>query len=95
MVGQGAFGTVRLARQVDTGKQLAVKIMRKAAVRQSPIYVELLMNELSILAEKSHPRIMRIIELIEDEDHFYIVSEALKGGELFDRLISLQSFTEQ
>lgn len=53
------------------------------------------MNELSILSENSHPRIMRIIELVEDQDHFYIVSEALKGGELFDRLISLQSFTEQ
>ena len=32
-VGQGAFGTVRLCQQVDTGKQLAVKIMRKQAVR--------------------------------------------------------------
>lgn len=29
VIGQGAFGTVRLCRQVDTGKQLAVKIMRK------------------------------------------------------------------
>ena len=52
------------------------------------------MNELSILAEKSHPRLVRIAEIIEDEDHFYIVSEVLKGGELFDRLISLKSFTE-
>lgn len=33
VLGQGAFGTVRLCRQVDTGKQLAVKIMRKQAVR--------------------------------------------------------------
>ena len=37
---------------------------------------------------------MRIIELIEDEENFFVISEVLKGGELFDRLISLKSFTE-
>ena len=52
------------------------------------------MNELSILSEKSHPRIMRIIELVEDDENYYIVSELLKGGELFKRLISLRTFTE-
>ena len=52
------------------------------------------MNELTILAEKSHPRIMRIIELVEDDEHYYIVSELLKGGELFKRLLTCRSFTE-
>ena len=28
---------------------------------------------------------MRIIELIEDDENYYIVSEVLKGGELFQR----------
>ena len=52
------------------------------------------MNELSILSEKSHPRIMRIVELIEDNENYYIVSELLKGGELFKRLINVKTFTE-
>ena len=95
MLGQGAFGTVRLCKQIDTRKNFAVKIMQKKAIEKQKIYVELLMNELSILSEKSHPRIMRIIELIEDEENYYIVSEVLKGGELFQRIISSQSFTEQ
>ena len=45
-IGQGSSGTVRLCRQVGTGKQFAVKIMRKQAILQAAIYVELLMNEL-------------------------------------------------
>ena len=52
------------------------------------------MNELTILAEKSHPRIMRIIDLIMDKKNYYIVSEVVRGGELFKRIISSKSFTE-
>ena len=46
----------------------------------------LLQNELSILGEKSHPNIIRIIDLLEDNLNYYIVSEVVKGGELFKRL---------
>ena len=68
--------------------------MQKKAIEKQQVYVQLLMNELSILSEKSHPRIMRIVELIEDNENYYIVSELLKGGELFKRLIDIKSFTE-
>ena len=33
-------------------------------------------------------------ELLEDDEYFYIVTEILEGGELFDRLISLGKFGE-
>lgn len=51
-------------------------------------------NELSILGSKSHPNIIRIIDLIEDVENYYVVSEAVKGGELFKRLTKLVSFSE-
>ena len=51
-------------------------------------------NELSILGSKSHPNIIRIIDLIEDDENYYVVSEAVKGGELFKRLTKLVSFSE-
>lgn len=56
--------------------------------------MKLLQNELSILGEKSHPNIIRIIDLIEDTENYYVVSELVKGGELFKRLTKLTSFTE-
>lgn len=34
------------------------------------------------------------MDLIEDDENFYIVSEVVKGGELFNRLARLNSFTE-
>lgn len=37
---------------------------------------------------------MRIFELLEDENHYYIVSELLEGGELYDRIVKLKYFNE-
>lgn len=56
--------------------------------------MDLLMDELFVLAEKSHTRIMRILELLEDDTNYYIISEFMKGGELFDRLLKIKSFSE-
>ena len=33
VLGHGAFGTVFSAQQIDTGKEVAVKIMRKKAIQ--------------------------------------------------------------
>jgi calcium-dependent protein kinase len=63
-------------------------------VEKNNILVQLLQNELSILGEKSHPNIIRIIELIEDTHNYYIISEYVRGGELFKRLTKVSSFTE-
>lgn len=55
----------------------------------------LMVGELSILKKTAHPKIMTVIEILEDDENFYIVSEILEGGELFDRLIEEKSFSEE
>lgn len=64
-------------------------------MRSNPALPELMMNELSILQKCSHPNIMVANEMLEDEENYYIITELLEGGELFDRLIELGSFSEQ
>jgi len=93
-LGHGAFGLVRLCMHKDSGKTFAIKIMSKRAIQKHEIYVQLLQNELSILGAKSHPNIIRVVDLIEDSDNYYVVSELVKGGELFKRLTKVDSFTE-
>lgn len=63
-------------------------------IKKRKIYVQLLENELAILGSKSHPKIIRVIDLLEDQLNYYIVSEVVEGGELFKRLQELKSFTE-
>ena len=50
----------------STKLEFAVKIMVKKQIEKQKIYVKLLKNELTILGEKSHPNIIRIVDLIED-----------------------------
>lgn len=70
-------------------------MIQKKAVETSKIMIQLLKNELQILGEKSHPNIIRIVELFEDQKNYYIISEYVKGGELFNRLAKVKFFTEQ
>lgn len=46
------------------------------------------------MSEKSHPNIVRTIELLEDEETYYIVQENIKGQELLQRLQRSNDFTE-
>ena len=93
-IGQGAFGLVRKCAHKASRKEFAIKVMAKRQIEKQKIYVQLLQNELSILGEKSHPNIIRIVDLLEDNTNYYVVSELVKGGELFKRLTKLTSFTE-
>ena len=68
--------------------------MKKSAIQKQKVYVELLNNELAILGEKSHPNLIRVIDLMEDDENYYVVSEVVKGGELFKRLTKVNNFTE-
>lgn len=63
-------------------------------IRQRKVYVQLLENELAILGSKSHPKIIRVVDLLEDRLNYYIVSEVVEGGELFKRLQVVENFTE-
>ena len=52
-----------------------------------------LRNEVNLLKDLDHPNILNVYEFYEDNKKFYIVSEILSGGELFDRIIE-QGFSE-
>ena len=54
-----------------------------------------MINELQILEEVNHPNIPRVLELIHDDANYYIISEAVTGGNLMTRLNADPSVTEE
>lgn len=38
---------------------------------------------------------MKIFQLLEDDGNYYIVSELLPGGELYERIVKIKHFNEQ
>eukprot|EP00347_Sterkiella_histriomuscorum_P010571 403375769 len=94
-LGQGSFGEVVKAEHRKANVICAIKIIKKKKIQEHQILIDLMHNELKVLEETTHPHIMRIFELLEDEHQYYIVSELLNGGELYDRIVKMKQFNEQ
>ena len=43
-------------------------------------------NELEALIELDHPNIVKVFDLIEDDNNYYIVCELMEGGNLLEYL---------
>jgi calcium-dependent protein kinase len=52
------------------------------------------MEEFHILKECDHPNLLKVYECLEDDFNFYIVSDIIKGGELYDELDRCGNLTE-
>ena len=50
--------------------------------------------EIEILRKISHPNITNIFEIFADSKKYYVIMEFLEGGELFEAITSIGSFTE-
>ena len=44
------------------------------------------MSELNVLQRTEHKNLMKLIEVLEDEQTFYLVCELMNGGDLGERL---------
>ena len=78
-----------------TGMQVAMKIVTKDSIGQHQVLIDLMESELDVLTRTDHPGIVRVLELLEDDVNFYIVSELVNGGELYDYIIKNKMFNEQ
>lgn len=93
VLGEGAFGEVRLCTHRETKEKRAVKVLKKENMDKQEQMT--LMNEINTLRGLDHPNIVKIYEYFEDEKRFYIVTEHIQGGELFDEIISRGKFDEK
>jgi calcium-dependent protein kinase len=51
-------------------------------------------QELKVLEEVDHPHITRVFALLEDSVHYFVVMEAVSGGNLLERVCKLKKFNE-
>ena len=89
-IGKGSFGQVRLAIHKATKQVRAVKILKKSNIDMQNLY-----DEVTILSKISHPSIMQIYEIFEDNLNVYIISEYCQGGELFEIITKKGSLSER
>jgi serine/threonine protein kinase len=69
-LGNGKFGLVKLATNKKTGQKFAAKFMSKKEM--SNVDLELVRTEIEILKVCQHPNIIRIYDVFENMESFYI-----------------------
>ena len=81
-LGKGGYGKVYLVRNKKTTETRACKLLSKLNLE-----LEKFKREINFLKKTDHPNIIKLYEVYETNEKFFLVMEECKGGELFDKLL--------
>ncbi|GJS45349.1 CBL-interacting serine/threonine-protein kinase 23-like protein [Tanacetum coccineum] len=84
-LGEGTFAKVKFARNVETGENVAIKILDKEKVLKHKMITQI-KREISTMKLIRHPNVIRMYEVMASKTKIYIVLEFVTGGELFDKI---------
>ena len=84
IIGAGTFGLVVNVIQIKTGQKMAVKIIDK---KNSNLNSDYLNKEVYILSILDDPRIMKVYDILDNIDYYFIFMELIEGGNLKDLII--------
>lgn len=81
VLGSGAHGVVRVARDVNTGQAVAIKVMATSMLGS-------MAKELIAQSKVRHPNVVQLMgtQVDLDQKRVFMVMELCSGGELFDRI---------
>ncbi|HET7297799.1 MAG TPA: serine/threonine-protein kinase, partial [Burkholderiales bacterium] len=85
LLGKGACGTVYLARDTFTGKEVALKTIEPEVLRDpqfGTVFRTQFLNEASLAGKLRHPHIVSIFDAVVGEDSGHIAMELVTGGDL-------------
>ena len=91
-LGTGAFGVVKLAVDREDQSEWAVKCIDQKNMTSTDLVG--LKEEIQILGLLHHPNIVRLREVYHQPSKAFLIMEPMHGGELFDRVVKKQFYTE-
>lgn len=93
LLGEGAFAKVHIAKDKNTGENVAIKVINKRGRDLSE--AEFIAREMSIMRSIRHPNIVDTLDIFNSPSQLHIVLEYMAGGELFDIIAEAGAFSEQ
>lgn len=91
-LGEGAFSKVYKGVNIETGENVAVKVIQKYQLDEKQRASVL--KEVALMRKLDHPNIVKFLDFIENDQFYYIVQELLEGGELFNQIVKYTYFSE-
>uniref|UniRef100_A0AAV1U1P8 Protein kinase domain-containing protein n=1 Tax=Peronospora matthiolae TaxID=2874970 RepID=A0AAV1U1P8_9STRA len=93
VIGSGTFSVVRTAVHKPTTQRYAIKCIKRDGLVAEDI--EALTTEVAILKQMNHPNIMILHDFFVEDTFYYLVTEFMEGGELFDRIVEKSYYNER
>lgn len=91
VIGEGSFGQVREAVELENGRRCAIKILAKEHVAREN-KIKYVTTERDLLDLCKHPFVVRLYYTFSDPTSLYFVLELAEGGELLTFMRRLGSF---
>nr|UFP37825.1 CIPK10 [Lonicera japonica] len=85
LLGHGTFAKVYHARNLHTGKNVAMKIVAKEKVIKVGM-IDQIQREISVMNMVRHPNIVELNEVMASKSKIYFAMELVRGGELFSKI---------
>ncbi len=92
-IGKGAFGAVFRAKTL-AGSRSGESVAVKQVPKESGVKMELLHNEITIWEGLRHPNLVALLDVFEEDEKLLLVTELMKGGDLFRQLTRFSTFSE-
>jgi len=89
-IGRGGFSVVKRGVNIFTGKEVAIKILSRHDISQEALHREL--NIMKLVNDC--PQVVSYIDAFVDEEHYFIVLELIKGGDLLDTIVKWDQCNE-
>ncbi|CAA3025442.1 CBL-interacting serine/threonine-protein kinase 6-like [Olea europaea var. sylvestris] len=85
LLGHGTFAKVYHARNLQTGRSVAMKVVGKEKVLRVGM-MEQVKREISVMKMMKHPNIVELHEVMASKTKIYFSMELVRGGELFAKI---------
>lgn len=93
LIGKGTFGKVFLVQNKNNKELYAMKCIRKDVILENE-QLENIQLEKDILYQISHPFLVNMEYVFQNEYRIYFLMKFVKGGELFRHLVTVKRFPE-
>lgn len=85
-ISKAAFGDIYIVEHLEKKQKRCLKLYQKELMKNTN--QNNFEEEINIIKTLDHPNIYKIFEFYSDDDNYYLITEYLEGGELFEFISS-------